>query len=515
MSFISLNFLVFLLIVVTLYYVMPKKYQWVFLLAASYAFYLFSGVKPLIFIVLTTLTTYGGARWMENVKEKSEKKSDAKKKNRKMLILIVVANFGILAMLKYYNFFAKQIDAAFSLFKYDVSMPLVNIMLPLGISFYTFQAVGYCIDVYRNKYHAETNLLRYALFISFFPQIIQGPISRYDDLGKQLREYHRFSYRNFTYGAQLMLWGFFKKLVIADRAGVLVSQVFGDPGSYDGLQTFAAMAVYAVQIYADFAGGIDIARGAAEMMGIDLVENFRRPYFGTSVAEYWRRWHMSLTNWMKDYVFFPITLSKRSAKIGRWARKNMKGSVIGKQLPTYFPTFVTFFLIGIWHGAGWGYIVYGLYNSTIIVVSMMLTPVFDKLKSWLHINGKSFGWKCFCIVRTFLMMMFGKTIVRASSVGTAFGMMKKCLGMFDFSDFAGRMTAMGLSGKGLIVLTAACAVFFIVSVLQENGIKVRDALARKPLVLRWAVFLVLLTVITVFGVYGEGYSASTFVYRNF
>ncbi|MGI6212859.1 MAG: MBOAT family O-acyltransferase [Anaerovoracaceae bacterium] len=517
MSFISFKFIIFLLIVLVLYYIVPKKYQWVFLLAVSYVFYLFSGLKPLIFILLTTLTTYGGARWMENIKQKSSvKKSEAKSKNRRVLILLAVLNFGILGMLKYYNFFAKQIDSLFGLFKYDVSMPLVNIVLPLGISFYTFQAIGYCIDVYRGKYHAETNLLRHALFISFFPQIIQGPISRYDDLGKQLREYHYFSYKNFTYGAQLMLWGFFKKLVIADRAGVLVSQVFSDPGSYDGLQTFVAFGIYAIQIYADFSGGIDIARGAAEMAGIDLIENFRRPYFGTSVAEYWRRWHMSLTNWMKDYVFFPIALSKRSARIGRWARKNMKkGSKIAKQLPTYFPTFVTFFLIGIWHGAGWGYIVYGLYNSIIIVGSMALTPAFDKMKGGLHINDKSFAWKCFCIARTFLIMMYGKAIVRASSVGAAVSMMKNTLGMFHFADFVSRMTSMGLTGRNLVVLFGACVIFFIVSVLQENGITIRDALSKKPLALRWAVLLCIFTITVVFGVFGEGYNASAFVYRNF
>lgn len=515
MSFISLNFIVFLLIVFVLYYLVPKKYQWVFLLIASYTFYLFSGVKALLFILLTTLTTYGAARWMEGNKEKCKNKAEAKQKNKVVLTLLAILNFGILGMLKYYNFFAQQVDSLFAFFKYDVNMPLVNIVLPLGISFYTFQAIGYSIDVYRNKYSAEKNLLRYALFISFFPQIIQGPISRYDDLGKQLKEYHYFSYKNLTYGAQLMLWGFFKKLVIADRAGILVTEVFAHSGSYDGLQTFIAFGVYAVQIYADFSGGIDIARGTAEIAGIDLVENFRRPYFGTSVAEYWRRWHMSLTNWMKNYVFFPITLSKRSAKIGRWARKNMKGSIIGKQLPAYFPTFVTFFLIGIWHGAGWGYIVYGLYNSIIIVGSMFLTPVFNKTKSLLHINDKSFLWKCFCIARTFLIMMYGKAIVRADSVGTATGMMKKTLHMFDFSDLMSRMTGMGLTGRNLLVLFCACVIFFMISVLQENGIKIRDALAERPLVLRWVLLLALFTIIAVFGVYGEGYSASSFVYRNF
>ncbi|MDD6155106.1 MAG: MBOAT family protein [Eubacteriales bacterium] len=498
-----------------LYYLMPKKFQWIFLLIVSYGFYLFSGVKPLIFILSTTLTTYLGARWMEHNKEISAKKSEAKQKNKKVLLLLVLFNFGILAMLKYYNFFAGQMNSHFSLFAYDTKLPLVNIILPLGVSFYTFQAVGYCIDVYRNKYHAEENLARYALFISFFPQIVQGPISRYDNLGKALKEYHYFDYKEFTFGVQLMLWGFFKKLVIADRAGTFVNTVFSDYGKFDGLQTFAAMALYAIQIYTDFSGGIDIARGAAQMMGIDLIENFERPYFATSVSEHWRRWHMSLTNWMKDYVFFPLTLSKTASKLGKWGRKHMKGSMIGKQLPTYIPTFTTFFLIGIWHGASWGFIAYGLYNATIIVLSMILTPAYKAGYKFFHINVNSFLWKLWGMVRTFLIMMVGRTIVRAATVHQAFAMAGRAVHLFDFSNLTARLTGCGLTGRGMLVLFCAMLILLAVSIFQENKGSLREAMAQWALPVRWLALLAILAIVLVFGLYGEGYSAANFVYRNF
>lgn len=515
MSFVSVTFLAFLAGVVVLYYTVPKRFQGVMLLAASFVFYISAGLRAVLFILMTAVVVFLGGRTMERVKASTKKKKEAKQRNKKILLLEVLLNFGVLLVLKYYNFAAENITALLGLFHYDAALPLVNLTLPLGISFYTFQAIGYTIDVYKDKYAAEGNFFRFLLFISFFPQMTQGPISRYDALGPQLAAPHPFDSKNLKYGLQLMLWGYFKKLVIADRAGILVSQVFGAPGGYDGFQTFTAMALYALQIYTDFSGGIDMARGAAQMMDIDLVDNFRQPYFGTSVAEYWRRWHMSLTNWMRDYVFFPITLSKFSTKIGKWGRKHL--GKIGKQLPAYLPTFVTFTLIGIWHGAGWGFIVYGLLNSALIILSMMLSGTFETWKKALHIRDTSFGWKCFTIVRTFLIMMYAKTVTRAESVPAAFSMMRRSLTLFAASEASvgARLTALGLTGPDLIVLALATALLFTISVLRERSIGIRDSIAARPFPVRWIIWLALLAAVLVFGVYGEGYSASEFVYRNY
>ncbi|MFC2662131.1 MAG: MBOAT family O-acyltransferase [Eubacterium sp.] len=478
-------------------------------------FYLMSGVKVLLFLLFTTFVVYGGALWMEKVRKNAPSRKAAKATNKKILLAEALINFGILFILKYYNFIAENIDSLFGVFRYHFSMPLVNLVLPLGISFYTFQAVGYSIDVYRGKTKAEKNFFQFALFISFFPQMTQGPISRYHDLAPQLKEGHSFSLKNLKFGMELVLWGYFKKLVIADRAGMVVSQVFGNPHHYDGLQVLTAMGLYAIQIYTDFSGGIDMTRGIAEAMGIHLVDNFRQPYFGNTLSEYWRRWHMSLTNWMRDYVFFPLTFAHFSNKIGKWGRKHL--GPIGKQLPAYIPTFVTFMLIGIWHGAGWGFIVFGLYNSCIIILSMAFTPLFKIWKKALHINEKSFLWRVFQIVRTFLILVYGKTITRAGSLSDAFWMMRRTftINTRQIALLHPQLTALGLSGKEWLALFLAFCVLFTVSVLREKGISIRESVAAKPAAVRWVLILGLLAVVLIFGVYGEGYSSSNFVYRNF
>jgi alginate O-acetyltransferase complex protein AlgI len=513
MSFVSISFIAFFAAVLLIYYLVPKRIQWVILLIASMGFYLAGGVRAALFIFGTTVLVYFGARQMQRVRDAAGGLKAAKKKNRGVLLFELLSNFGILLILKYYNFAAENIESLFGMFHWDINAPLVNMILPLGISFYTFQAIGYTIDVYKGKIRAEENFFKFALFISFFPQVTQGPISRYDQLAPQLTAEHPVSLQNLAFGAQLMLWGYFKKLVIADRAGIAVSQIFDGSMDASGAMTFLGMVLYAVQIYTDFAGGIDMTRGAAQMMGIDLIENFRQPYFGTSVADYWRRWHMSLTNWMRDYVFFPLTLSHFSNRIGKWGRKRFKK--IGKQFPAYLPTFVTFLLIGIWHGAGWGFIAYGLYNSLIIIFSMAMTPAFKSWKKGLRIDEHSFGWRIFCTVRTFLIMVFGKTLTRAESVSDAFSMMKKVLTFAGASGEAHGLAAIGLSGREVIVLLLAIALLFTVSVLREKEISVRESLAAKSMPLRYAAYLGLLAIVLIFGVYGEGYSVSSFVYRNY
>lgn len=273
--------------------------------------------------------------------------------------------------------------------------------------------------------------------------------------------------------------------------------------------------LYAIQIYADFSGGIDIVRGAAECMGINLTENFRRPYFGNTVAEYWRRWHMSLTNWMRDYVFYSLALSKLSSKIGKWGRKHLRQGNLGKQLPSYLPTFVTFFLIGIWHGAGWGFIVFGLYNATIIVLSMAMTDVFAAVNRALHIRTESPVWRVWQIIRTFAIMVIGKCITRAVSVTAGFDMLGRCLGAFHLSGLMPRLCEMGLDLDNWFVLGLALILFFCVSLMQERGINVREKTASLPLPVRWAIYMAGILSVIIFGVYGVGYDAASFIYRGF
>lgn len=310
MTLTSLSFYLLVLALLVLYYLVPKRFQWVVLLIGSYAFYAFVCLRYMGFIVITTLTTYFGARGMDAMtahmeqtvaahkqdwerEERKAYKKRCKSRRKALMIAILLLNFGILAVLKYYNFFAESMETLFASVGLTVSLGHIGLLLPLGISFYTFQSMGYVLDVYREKVPAERNVGKLALFVSFFPQIIQGPIGVYDQLAHQLYAEHRYSFDNIRFGAQLILWGFFKKLVIADRAVGMIHTVAGAYTDYAGTYVLLAAIVYALQLYADFSGGIDISRGVAQMFGITMGENFRRPYFSRTLTEYWQLAHLA------------------------------------------------------------------------------------------------------------------------------------------------------------------------------------------------------------------------------
>lgn len=328
------------------------------------------------------------------------------------------------------RFFAGNIDTIFNLLSISVTVPKINLLLPLGISFYTFQSAGYLIDLYRGKYLPDRNLAKYALFVSFFPQIIQGPIGRHDKLAHQLYAQHKFDYKQAKFGAQLIVWGFFKKLVIADRAAVLVNQVFGNYQQYAGLEIFIAVILYCFQLYADFSGGLDIATGIAQTMGINLAKNFKRPYFAQTISEFWQRWHITLGSWMRDYLFYPLCFSKSFVKLGKSARKTM-GIFLGKLLPVCLATFIIFITIGAWHGAKWKYIAFGMYNGGLIILGLVFAPVFNIIIKKGKIRTKSLGWRLFQTSRTFLLCCIGRYFSRGPSLKTAFHMMSATVIDFD------------------------------------------------------------------------------------
>lgn len=532
MAFTTINFIVFLLAVVTIYYIIPKKAQWVFLLIASYAFYLFSGIKPVFYIIATTLTTFYAAILMEkqrtisanlisalpedaSLQDKKAIKQKYAKKIHTIQVLTVLFNLGILALLKYLNFVNGSINSLFSLFGFNFEIPYINLIVPLGLSFYTFQSIGYVIDIGRGKYKPQRNLGKYALFVSFFPQIVQGPISRFDQIGEQLVAEHKFDYKNFKFGAQLILWGFFKKLVIADRFSAVVKQVLQNYNDYHGLELIIGIFCYTMQIYGDFSGGIDITRGAAEMMGIDLPLNFERPYFSKNMTEYWRRWHITLGAWMREYVFYPVMLSKAFTSIGKKAKKTF-GKETGRVIPSALTSFVVFFLIGIWHGATSQHLAFALYNAIFITLGMLFKPLLKKMETALHINTECFSWKLWQMIRTFIVLAVAKTLVKAPSLKAAFIILKKCV--FDLkASFMteGLWANLGLTKNSLIVGILSLVVLLVVSILQENGMKIREKLSEQNFIFRWLVYIVAITVIIIFGVYGPESNASDFIYQRY
>lgn len=517
MSYTSMGFLIFLLAGVIVYYIIPKKFQWVWLLVISYFFYICSGIEALIFIVMTTVTTYGGALWIEKIDDErssyvkehkgdmsSEEKKAYKLKTRKykrlILALILVINFGVLAVIKYNQV---VIDAMNSIIQnvmhFDFKIGNINVIVPLGVSFYTFQSMGYLIDVYQGKYRADRNIAKFALFVSYFPQILQGPIGRFNKLSHQFFERHEFELRRIEHGLQLMAWGFFKKMVIADRAGVAVKEIFRYMHLYTGADILYGVLLYSVQLYADFSGGMDIVMGASELFGIKLSENFRQPYFAVSIADYWHRWHITLGAWMKDYIFYPFSLSKGMNKFGKWLNKRF-GKHLSRVIPIGLANILIFFVVGVWHGSEFKYVVYGLYNGILLTMADLFAPLYPKMFKAAHINKDSKGWHIVRIIRTYLLVFISLYFDVADCAYSAFFLMKNSILGFSFSQITdGSMLKLGVKAGDLVILIAALIVLFVVSFIREKGIHIREALDTKPLLVRWAVYFALVMSIPVLG----------------
>ena len=509
MSFTTVAFFVFLLAGIVVYYVLPKNVQWIWLLILSYIYYFTFSIKASLFMVFGGIWLQNiqntGDRYLKDNKEtlsredKKAYKESLRRKKRWVLFLILLLDFGMLAVVKYSNFAIENINSVLGLIGKE-PIGLLGMGLPLGISFFTFQSVSYAIDVYQGKYECEKNIFKMGLFVSFFPQLLQGPIGRYDRLGKQLYSGHSFNLKNVEYGLQRIGWGLFKKVVIADRAAVLVLNVFNNYEAYSGFHYIMAVLMYSVDLYMDFSGGIDIVIGAAQMFGITMDENFRQPYFSKSIGEFWRRWHITLGTWMKDYIFYPMSLSKKMNKFGKWGKKHF-GNTFGRTLPIYFANIVIFFIVGIWHGAAWKYIAYGLYNGFIIAISNLLEPVYKKLLSKFHINATSRGWTLWQIIRTFILVNIGWFFDDAANLKESFVLIKNVFVNFSIKPlFDGSVRAMmEFSSMDMLAIAVGIAALFIVGVINEKGIDIRKSLAKKPLILRWAVYLMLVMSIPVLG----------------
>ncbi len=522
MSFTSIDFLAFFGILIILYYALPKKIQWIVLLVASYTFYLLAGIKYLAFILFTTITTYLVTIYMDNnhqlqaayLKEhkadmsKEEKKAFKKvikSKDRLWFVITIVANFGILFFCK-----ACLVEPLSGMTDSSV-ISFLSVGLPFGISFYMFQSMGYVIDVYRGKAEAERNFFKVALFVSFFPQLVQGPISKWEQLKTSLFTPHTFDTRQVAFGLQRVLWGFFKKLVIADRIAVAIGTLKGT--EYTGVGFFLLTTLYAVQIYGDFTGGIDIAIGVGETLGITMPENFIRPYFSKNIAEYWRRWHISLNEWMKSYIFYPITVSGPMLKLAVKSRQKL--GKFGMRLPVYIGSLLTWLGTGVWHGFNLHFIVWGLMNCVIIVISEELAPAYEKFHgkyAWSNTRG----YNIFQMIRMFVLMNLIRATDLFNDVGDYFRRLGSLAYNFNFNIlWDGTMMNLGLSLSDYIILGAGIILMFLVSFFSRDDVSIRVKLQRIPRAARYAIFIALLISVILFGSYGIGYDASSFIYNQF
>ncbi|SFN84588.1 D-alanyl-lipoteichoic acid acyltransferase DltB, MBOAT superfamily [Pseudobutyrivibrio sp. UC1225] len=530
MLFTSYEFLGFLLVVFIMYYLLPGRAQWSFLLLASYAFYFMADPRYLIFIVITTVSTYLAAKtisdkkqafdvWFKEHKKEMEKEERKAVKamehaaEKKIFLCCLLFNLGILAVTKYTNFTIANINSIISAFGSPSGISFVDLIIPMGISFYTFQSMGYLIDVYNGKFEAQKNPFKFALFVSFFPQLVQGPISRYADLSQTLFEEHRFDWKTVSFGLERIMWGFFKKLVIADRILVAVQAIIASPDTYNGFYAFAGAMFYALELYADFTGGIDITIGVAETMGIKVTENFRRPYFSKNIKEYWNRWHITMGTWFTDYIFYPISASQFMMKLSKKSRARL-GNNLGKRVPVYLSSFIVWFTTGIWHGASWNFIVWGLGNFVVIMISQELEPFYRWFHSKVNVDG-TFGWKLFQVIRTVLIMSSLRMFDCYRDVPLTFKMFgsiftKSSLSQLNADAFIG----MGLEAYDYAVVFIGMLVLVTVSLIQRRG-SVREKIAAKAAPVRFIAWYGLFMATLIFGAYGIGYSASQFIYNQF
>lgn len=524
MSYTSYSYLlIFLGTVFLCYTAVPKKLKWTVLLIASYVFYFLNSGRLIVFLLLSTVAVYFAGVFMNRIndtavlakkvlerEEKKQVKSLVNWQKRAVVALAVGFIFGILLILKYSAFFVHGLNSAFGF----LHLKEFKFMLPLGISYYTLQAAGYIIDVYRGKYRASENFGKVALFLSFFPQIVEGPIGRFDLLADPLYEGHSFDYDRLATGVQLIFWGLFKKMVIADRANIFVAQVFDCYTNYSGSIILLGGLLYTLQIYAEFSACMDIVTGSAQIFGVPLSKNFERPFFSRSVGEFWRRWHITLGAWLRDYVFYSVSLSKPFMKLSKFA-KNHFNEFLGSLIPASFAMFFTWFGIGFWHGAGWKYIVYGLYYYAIMMAGMYLEPVFAKIFSTLKIKRDSKPLNAFRILRTDILVIGGMMLFRADTVGVWGGMLKSIFTSFGAGGFLKTALSLGMDKQDFLIIAIGAVVMLVISILQEKGIKVLDSLARQKLPVRWSVYAALVLACVIFGAYGQGYDAVDFIYGQF
>lgn len=528
-SFFSLEYLAFFLPVCLLVYILsPAKSKKYVLLLTSYLFFCLISGGLVVYLILSTLAAFAAGCILDKIKnqrdvavkliekeQRKQVKAKFQKKSKSVLCISVILHIGLLLILKYSDFFLVNVNNALNLAGFSFRFVIPRLLVPIGISFFSLQIVSYLVDVYRGTANAEKNIFKLALFISFFPQIIEGPICRYSQTADQLWSVKQIQFDNFTLGMQRFLFGMMKKTVIADRLNPLIESVFENPYEHGGIMVIAASVSYTIQLYMDFSGAMDAVAGISQIFGITVPENFRRPFFSKSISEFWTRWHITLGTWFKDYIFYPVSMSKKMKNLTTNARKKV-GNYYGPLIAGSIALFCVWFSNGLWHGAAWSYIFFGMYHFALILSANITAPLSKKILKRLKIDNNGNIYSLFRMIRTSVLVVIGELFFRADGL-------KKGLRMFMtvFTDF--RLPEMGdgflgdfrLSFLDLTVLMVALIIVFIVSVLNEKNIVVREKLKSQNIIIRWGLVLSMILMIIIFGAYGEGYIQVDPIYANF
>lgn len=497
--------LVFLPASLILYGILPQKFRSYFLLLASWTyFYLLSGTL-LKYLIGTIVFVYLAAMMIDSGEKKSRKR-------KLFFFLSVFMLFGVLIVLKYSGFIIENMNRLLSP---EEPFRIWKFLMPIGISFYTLEAVGYLVEVYWGRIKAEHNFLKLALFLSFFPQTMEGPIARYEDTAEQLMSGTPLTEKNIRDGAMRIIWGMFKKLVIADRLNTVVSVLYTTDKLYSGIYIIIAAVAYAVQLYMEFSGVMDIVIGSGQMFGISLPENFRQPFFSKNASEFWRRWHITLGVWLKTYVFYPISTSKTVKKWNKFSRKRLgkQWSKIGTSALALFPVWL---FNGIWHGAQWNYIFYGMYYFVILMLEVILEPVKLWFLNKVHAEETDWWWVGLQIAKTWVIIFVGELFFRAQGLKAGFRMFMNMFKDFSFRPlFDGSLLKLGIDRADWFAIGVGMLIVFVFDILKEREWSVMSKIDGLKLPARWVIYYAAILVVVIFGAYGYGYRQVDLIYAGF
>ena len=488
MSFVSIRFFVLIMVTALVYYKLPHRFRWIWLLLVSYFFYLSYDPRYTVFLAVSTLTTYGCGLLI----------ADRRTAHRKKLwvALSFLINVGILIALKYLNLFSSMLAGVLAVFGCSIPAHQFSLLLPVGISFYMFQSLSYTVDVYRGDVEPERNLGKYALFVSFFPTLTAGPIQKAKEALPRFDEVHSFDYKEARKSCLLILFGYFQKMVVADRLSVLVNTVYADPAKYLGRDSIVAVLIYSMQIYCDFAGYSNIAIGISELLGFRLAANFDRPYFSSSMKDFWRRWHISLSTWFRDYLYIPLGGNRCSA-----FRQSLNVMTV-------------FAVCGLWHGASLTFLVWGVLHGLYQVVGKLTKHFRELFCQKLKIDAGSAPFRAAKIIFTFLLVTFAWIFFRADTLENAFIMIRNMF-LFDPAAFqSGSIFQLGLSGAEFPAALIGILIVWLVDCLQKKT-DPRELVLKKGTAFRWTFYITAAMVILIFGQYGPINSAQQFIYAQF
>ncbi|MCI6349573.1 MAG: MBOAT family protein [Tenericutes bacterium] len=520
--------LLFLPLVIIIYSISPKKYRYIVLLLSSYIFFYSISSYLITYSLISTILIYIITKILSKLKdkekllteslEKEERKIIKKKylKKRKLTLIIGIISLLItLILTKYLNFITISFNDLMKILNVNFKIHFSNLIAPIGISFYTLEGISYLVDVYNGKCEKENNILKLSLYLTFFPKLMEGPITRYNEIKDSLYAGNKINYKNLTFGLQRITYGLIKKIVVANRIHNVIDPIFANYLKYDGGVLFIGIILYVIELYMDFSGIMDIVIGTSEIFGITLPENFKRPFFSRSISDFWSRWHVTLGTFFKDYIFYPVSLSKFSRNLTSKMRKKL-GNHFGPLVSGTVALLLVWLSNGLWHGANYNFIAFGLYHFTFILLGNIFSPLLNSFYTKSNINKDNFVIKVLSITKTTIIVIFGEIFFRAMSLKSALHIIKEIFTNFNLKFLYNHtFLKLGLDSKDIIIIILTIIIVFIIGILNEKNISVREEISKKNIIIRWAIYYLLIFYLLIFGAYLGPYTPVDPMYASF